>query len=126
MATQNLTLTAPDTNFAGARTLLGTNAIPLANGDNTSSVPVLGYDEITVAVVGTFGVGGSVAVEGSLDNSTFFALPNLAGTAIAITAAGIAVVGTSGVRYVRARVTAGDGTTSLTASIFLKTRNRAA
>lgn len=95
----------------------------LLNGDTSAPVAEAAqYDLMSLRVSGTFGAGGSVALEGSHDNVTYFALPGVNGVAIAITAAGGAVAAyeACAVRYVRARVTAGDGTTNLTATIFLR------
>ena len=69
-------------------------------------------------VAGTFGAGGSVQMEGSNDGVNWSILP---GTA-ALTAAGFFAPMTVNVRpkYIRCNVTAGDGTTSLTVTGFLK------
>lgn len=121
MATQVLTVTTPDTHMGPGRTLLAVSAA-LANADNSAALPLLGYDEASVAVTGTFGAAGSVAVEGSYDGTTWFALPNPQGTVIAITAAGLFVVGTLAARFIRTHATAGDGTTALVTSIFLRAK----
>ena len=69
-------------------------------------------------VGGTFGAGGSVQMEGSNDGTNWVILP---GTA-ALTAAGFFAPITASFRpkYVRCNVTAGDGTTALTVTGFLK------
>lgn len=123
MATAAVTVTVPDTHMGAGRTLLGV-AASMANGDNTASVSTLGFDEGTVITTGTFGVGGSVAVEGSVDNANWYALPGISGAVIAVTAAGAVIVPWLGSRFIRAHVTAGDGTTALIASILLRSRSR--
>lgn len=124
MATNTLVVTAPDTHMGPGRSLVATFPTNL-NGDVTSSLTVLGFDAVSVAVSGTFGVGGSVTLEGSYDNVNFFGVQAAgSGSAIAITAAGIAFAVSAAYRYVRARVTAGDGTTSLAITLFLRTQSR--
>lgn len=123
MATAAVTITAPDSHMGPGRTVLGV-AASMANGDSTASMTTLGFDEATVLVTGTFGAAGNVAVEGSVDGASWYALPGIAGTVIAITAAGAVIVPYLGSRFIRARVTAGDGTTALLATILLRTKSR--
>lgn len=69
----------------------------------------------SVQVFGTFGLTGAVVVEGSNDDGTNWApLLDVHGNAMNFTAAGIKVF-SAPVGLVRARVSAGDGSTSLTA-----------
>jgi hypothetical protein len=72
-----------------------------------------------VQVFGTFGAGGSVTVEGSLDGGTTWAtLADVQGNALTFTAARLEKIQETTARL-RARVTAGDGTTSLTVVFVL-------
>jgi hypothetical protein len=110
--------------MSAGRTLVGITA-PMLNADTCQPVATLGFDTIAATVSGTFGAGGSVALEGSIDNVTFSPLVNSLGVAIAITAAGIVFAHPAcAVRYARLRVTAGDGTTSLIGTIFQRTQSR--
>lgn len=92
---------------------------PLANGDVGDPVQMPEFADKSVQVTGTFGTGGSVAVEGdnepytSYTAANFVALRDPSSTTIAITAAGAKAVLENTV-LVRPHVTAGDGTTSLT------------
>lgn len=71
--------------------------------------------------VGTIGVGGSVACEGSNDGgNSWGALTNPIGTVIALTTAGALQAITEAVIWVRPHVTAGDGTTNVTISMFFR------
>ena len=73
-----------------------------------------GAGDRSVQVLGTFGVGGTCIIEGSLDGGTTWApINDLGGTALSFTAAGIKGI-REDVLLVRPRVTGGDGTTSLT------------
>lgn len=96
----------------------------MVNGDVGAAVSFPGFADRTVQVEGTFGTGGSVAAEGSNDATNFRALTDPQGTAIAITSAGIKAI-TEACVQVRPHVTAGDGTTSLTVTMFFRnTQNR--
>jgi hypothetical protein len=70
----------------------------------------------TVQVTGTFGSGGTVVFEGSNDGVNYYTLTNPLGTAISVTAAGISQV-MEATAWMRPRITAGDGTTSLTVTV---------
>lgn len=97
---------------------------PLANGDTGDLFDMTGFEPLSFQVEGTFGTGGSVSLEGSNDGTNKRAVKDPNGTAVTLTAAGIAAVGTN-TRYVRPNCTAGDGTTALTASLWLrKARHR--
>jgi hypothetical protein len=75
------------------------------------------FPDRTVQVTGTFGVGGSVAMEGSNDGGTTWGLLKDAyGVDIALTTAVCRAIGDNPM-LIRPRVTAGDGTTNLTVTI---------
>lgn len=92
---------------------------PMANGDTGAPVSYPAHADKSIQVEGTFGTGGSVAVQGSNDGSNYRALNDLGGTAIAMTAAAIKGVGEN-TQYIQPAVTAGDGTTALTVTMLLK------
>lgn len=76
-------------------------------------------------VLGTFGAGGTVVLEGSLDGGTTWAtLNDVQGNALSFAAARIERVQETGAT-IRPRVTAGDGTTALTVVLLLKMPNAA-
>lgn len=94
----------------------------LANGDDGAPCGYDGSGSRTAQVFGTFGAGGTLVWEGSLDGGTTWAtLNDLGGTALSHTSAAL-----KGVRedppLVRPRVTAGDGTTALTAILAIRKR----
>jgi hypothetical protein len=73
-----------------------------------------------VQVLGTFGAGGNLRVEGSNDGGTTYAtLTDPQGNALDFTSAKIEQI-TEVCELVRARVTAGDVTTSLTVAFLLR------
>lgn len=99
---------------------------PLANGDTGDPLAASGSPDRSLQVFGTFGAGGSVAVEGSneaakpaVGAASWVPLHDPQGVAIVFTAAGIKeVLEVTG--WVRVRVTAGDGTTALTAAMVIR------
>lgn len=91
----------------------------LLNGDTGAPVFLPDYPDRTVQVTGTFGVGGSVTLQGSNAGVTYAALTDPQGNAITKTAAAIETV-TETPKYTQPNVTAGDGTTSLTVTMFCR------
>lgn len=89
----------------------------LLNGD-TGAPLILGiYGDVSVQISGTFGTGGSVTLQGSNDGTNWIALTDPQGNAITKTAASIEQF-LERTRYIRPSVTAGDGTTSLTVTVW--------
>jgi hypothetical protein len=87
-------------------------ALANAESGNAASIPVEATTR-SVQVSGTFGAGGAVAIEGSNDGVTWAPLSNtFVATALSITAAAISDIAQN-TRFIRPRVTAGDGTTNL-------------
>ena len=91
----------------------------LANGDDGAPAELVNFADRTVQVAGTFGAGGSVTIEGSLDGVTYAALTDPQGNALTFTSARLETI-SEVVRYIRPRVTAGDGTTALTVRILFR------
>ena len=75
------------------------------------------YTERSVQVIGTFGAGGTVLIEGSIDNTNWATLNDPQGNALSITVAKIETL-LEAVPYLRPRVSAGDVTTDLSVFIF--------
>lgn len=71
---------------------------------------------------GTFGSGGTIKLQGSNDGSNWYDLADPQGNAISKTAAGIEQI-LEMTQYVRPFVSAGDGTTSLTATLVMRRNN---
>lgn len=91
----------------------------MANGDVGLPAQFMATGDRTVQVAGTFGVGGTILFEGSLDGTNYFTLTDAGGTTISRTAAGLKAVLESPL-FIRPRVSAGDGTTSLTAILTVR------
>jgi hypothetical protein len=99
----------------------------LLNGDDGAPVELMDFADCSIQFTGTFGAGGTISWQGSNDNSAtptnWFILNDVQATAITKTAAGLEQVAEL-CRYVRPVVTAGDGTTSLVATLYAR-RGRA-
>jgi hypothetical protein len=115
MATRTATITY-DTNRA---TVVWTG---LLNGDDGS--PFSGFDwaDASVQITGTFGSGGSINLTGTNDGTNYVVLTDPQGNALTKTSAAIEQI-SEGVKTFRPLVTAGDGTTSLTVTMYAR-RNR--
>lgn len=92
---------------------------PLANGDDGAPLEYGSFADRSIQFAGTFGAGGTVVLEGSNDGVNYVVLTDPQGNAITKTSASIEAV-TEATRYVRPRVTGGDGTTAISAHLFLK------
>lgn len=91
----------------------------LLNGDDGSAAQWCDYADRCIQVSGTFGTGGSVTVEGSNNGTVWAAMADPQGNTLTFTSAKIEQA-LELPRYVRPRVTAGDGTTNLTVSILMR------
>lgn len=101
----------------------------LLNGDIGSPIEMPGSSDRSIQFTGTFGVGGTIVLQGSnmatpveSTDADWFTLTDPQGNVISKTAAGGEAV-TELTRWVRPKVTAGDGTTDLEARLLVK-RNR--
>lgn len=91
----------------------------MQTGDDGRPVELANFADRSVQVVGTFGAGGNVRIEGSINGTDYAPLTDPQGNALDIGGAKIEAI-SEVVRYIRPRVTAGDGTTSLTVTMLLK------
>jgi hypothetical protein len=114
MATRAVTLAPTPSGRGVVATWTG-----LLNGDDGSPIDWLEYADKTFQVFGTFGTGGSCQMEYSNDGTNWVLANNPQGTTSAKTTAGGCALLESAL-YVRPRVTAGDGTTSLTVKLFAR------
>lgn len=91
----------------------------MKNGDTGAVVDLHCYADRSIQAEGTFGTGGTLVCEGSNDGTNYRTLKDHTGVSASITTAD--VVGISQLPlWIRPRVAAGDGTTNLTASLFLR------
>jgi hypothetical protein len=92
---------------------------PLLNGDSGAPYSMAGFADRSVQVTGTFGAGGTVLIEGSNDGSTFVTLNDPQGVALSKTGAALQEISQI-TRFIRPRVSAGDGTTSITVTLLAR------
>lgn len=92
---------------------------PLANGDDGQAWDTQDYPDVSVQVLGTFGVGGNLRIEGCNEVTpvNWATLNDPQANALDVTAAKIEQV-LEMPRWIRPRVTAGDGTTALTVRLY--------
>lgn len=116
MAVIASTLAAVEQSFDKAVTVTWSS---LANGDSGTPVSLAAYSDRSIQVNGTFGSGGNVNIEGSLDGTNYFTLTDPQGNALAVTAGKIEAISEL-VAFIRPDVTAGDGTTALTVTLLAR------
>ena len=93
----------------------------LANGDTGQPIPIAGHSDKTVHIYGTFGAGGTVALEGSNDprvlsdpgNAVWTTMNDAQALSLSATSERIDMV-IENPRFIRPNASAGDGTTDLT------------
>lgn len=118
MATKPVTVSyAPNGAANGA--LVSWSALTFSGTDDGAPYEGVDFSDRTVQFDGTFGTGGSITLEGSNDGTNWFPLTDPQGNAITKTAAGLEVI-EENPRYVRPRVTAGDGSTSLNCKLWVR------
>jgi hypothetical protein len=114
MATRAITVTEYDT---GKKENDVATWATLANTDDGAPYNGPARQAISVQVSGVFGAGGNLIIEGSNDGTTYAILDDLDSAALGtITAAGLYQV-RDRARYIRPRVSAGDGTTALVVTL---------
>ena len=107
-----------DTAYAGASLAYTWETLTTTN-DTGVAVQYAAYGDRSVQMTGTWGSGGSVDLEGSNDGVTYFTLHDQFGVTISLSANGLVAVAEA-VLYMRPRVTAGDGTTDIDVTVFLR------
>ena len=90
----------------------------LLNGDTGAPLEIADYADRSVQIGGTLGTGGSVTIEGSNDGSVYVALVDPQGNALTFTALAKIEQVLEVTRYIRPNVTAGDGSTNFTVTLF--------
>jgi hypothetical protein len=90
----------------------------ITNGDSGSPLEIPAHADRSVQILGTFGVGGTIIIEGSNDGSNYVTLNDFQGNALSFTAEGLESIAQI-VNYIRPRVTVGDGSTDLDVHIVM-------
>lgn len=120
MATVNATAgkNAVDVQGDGSCLLWEYTPLTTTNADS-SPIGFTQWGDMSVQVRGTWGAGGALAIEGSNDGTNYVVLNSAQGTALSLSADSLKQI-VERPRYVRARVTGGDGTTSLAATFVFR------
>ena len=91
----------------------------LLNGDDGAPAQWVEFADRCFQVTGTFGTGGSLTIQGSNDGVNWASLADPQGNALTFTAQKVEQA-LELPRFVRPIVTAGDGTTSLVATLCMR------
>ncbi len=117
MTTRNPTTSYPDDDD---RSIIKHAVTGLLNGDDSAPIRSPQFADRSVQITGTLGAGGTVLIEGSNDGgTTWHTLNDPQGVALSINALKVKQVGEV-TELLRARVSAGDGTTNLSAYFLLR------
>ena len=102
--------------FDGVRVRKWSN---MALDDVGEPINLARFSDKTIQVFGAFGVGGTIVLEGSIDGTNWATLKSVFNGSISFTSDSIATI-TEVPAYIRPRVSAGDGTTSITVLILTR------
>jgi hypothetical protein len=118
MATITPTITAPTFHKDDIHVIQWT-PITFSGSDVGAPIQMAGSNDRSVQVHGTFGASGSVRIEGSNDGVNYYVLTDPQGNVLDVTTAKIEQI-IEITRFIRPRITAGDGTTSLTVTMCVR------
>ena len=121
MATINAT-TNQDIQGDGSVQLIRFQSLTQTGSDATAPIEWCQYSDRCVQVQGTWGAAGALVIEGSNDGTNYVTLNSAQGAALSLSADGLKQV-LEVPRYARARVTGGDGTTSLNVTFVMRRNN---
>jgi len=91
----------------------------LLNGDSGEPANLAEFSDRSVQIAGTLGSGGTIVVEGSNDGVTYYTLKDIFGTSLSFTTLGLSGIAEI-TKWIRVRVTAGDGSTDLQAIVVAR------
>ena len=118
MATRAVTITKIRT-FGDNAWVAAWEGLTNATTDDGAPFEMPGSPDRSVQVTGTLGAGGSCRIEGSNDGTNYIVLTDPQGNALNMTALGIEAI-TEITRYIRPRITAGDGATDLDVTLLVR------
>lgn len=119
MATVPIDIDNPDRVNAGANDYRIVTWANMENLDDGEPLELIGHPDRSVQVVGTFGAGGTLTIEGSNDGAAYAVLTDPQGEELNLVANDIAMI-SEVPRFLRPRVSAGDGTTDLTVILLAR------
>ena len=88
----------------------------MANGDVGDPIVLTRYNDRTIQVGGTFGVGGTMTLEGSNDGAQWDAMRDVFNVDITATSNKLITL-TEVPLYIRPHITAGNGSTAITVTV---------
>ncbi len=106
----------------GSVVLFRFTALTQTGSDTTAPIEFAQWADRSVQVQGTWGAAGGLAIEGSNDGTNYVTLFSAQGAALALTADSLKQI-VEVPRFARARVTGGDGTTSLNVTFVMRRAN---
>lgn len=118
MATRAFTIQRVET-FKDDCHVITWTGLTFATTDDGAPLEMPGSADRSVQVIGTLGTGGSLRIEGSNDGTNWAALNDPQGNTLDINTLKIEQV-LDLTRYIRPRVTAGDGTTNLSVIMLVR------
>jgi hypothetical protein len=119
MATRSKTVTQLGT-FGDDVQIVTWSGLLQSSTDDGDPYECPGASDRSVQLGGTLGAGGVATIEGSNNGSNWAALTDPQGNAIELNAIGAIEAVSELTRYVRPRITGGDGTTNLTVTLLAK------
>lgn len=121
MATINASTNA-DVQGDGSVQLIRFAGLTQTGSDVTAPIEWCQFSDRCVQIQGTWGAAGGLAIEGSNDGTNYVTLNAASGGTLAFSADGLKQV-LEVPRFARARVTGGDGTTSLNVTFVMRRNN---
>jgi hypothetical protein len=106
-----------DPEYTGNYVLISWNG--MANGDTGKPFEGCDWADRSMQIEGTFGTGGTLVMEGSLDGTNYHPLRDSNGSNLTFTQSDLESV-IQITKYLRPRVSAGDGATSLNVTMFAR------
>lgn len=94
------------------------SGLTFASTDDGAPLERPDYADRSIQVQGTAGAGLSLNIEGSNDGTNYVVLTDPQGNTLTITAIGRIEQVQELTRYIRPRITAGDGTTNITVTFY--------
>ncbi len=86
--------------------------------DTGRAITLPAHSDRSVQITGTFGVGGTVVIQGSNDGTNFVTLNDFQGNALSFTAEDLENI-SQATHFIRPFISGGDGTTDLDISLLL-------
>lgn len=114
----NITPTITKVDLDGNRSWLVKWLNLTTTADTGLTVTLPAHSDRSVQIVGTFGAGGTIVIQGSNDGTNFKTLDDFQGNALSFTTADLENI-SQACYYIRPFISGGDGTTDLSVYLLL-------